>query len=124
VGLTSGELAPVSCPGRSGRLRRSRRGMGRRRRWPELVCPRAHGGSSSAASVPACSRRDSSIGWLGKLYQLMQRRSTRGIGKWCSDLPGPRSRVSGRSPTTVIRGFRLGCARSEGSRSFMGLWRS
>jgi hypothetical protein len=27
-----------------------------------------------------------------------------GIGKWCSDLPGPRSPVSGRSPARVIRG--------------------
>jgi hypothetical protein len=59
-------------------------------------------GSSSAASVPACSRWDSSIGWLRKLYQVMLRRYTRGIGKYRSDLPGPRSPVSRRSPARVI----------------------
>jgi hypothetical protein len=63
-------------------------------------------GSSSTASVPACSWRDSSIGWLEELYQVTQRRYTQGVGKWCSDLPGPHSPVSGRSPARVIRGFR------------------
>jgi hypothetical protein len=103
AGLTDGDLAPVRCPGRSGRLRWSRRGAGRRRRWPVLVRRR---GSLSASSFSACSRRDSSIGWLGELYQVTQRRYTRGFGKWCSDLPGPRSPVSERSPTRVILGFR------------------
>jgi hypothetical protein len=70
-------------------------------------------GSLSAASVLACSRRDSSIGWLGKLYQVTQRRYTRGIEKWCSDLPGPRSPVSRRSLARVIWGFRCGCAGSK-----------
>jgi hypothetical protein len=62
-------------------------------------------GSLSAVSVRACVRRDGSIGWLGELYQVTQRRYTRGIEKWCSDLPGPRSPVSGRSPARVIQGF-------------------
>jgi hypothetical protein len=44
VGLTSGEIALMKCPGRSGRLRRSRRGTGRRQRWSELVDPRAQAG--------------------------------------------------------------------------------
>jgi hypothetical protein len=44
VGLTGGDLAPVRCPGRSGRLQRSRRGTGRRWRWQELVGPRAQAG--------------------------------------------------------------------------------
>jgi hypothetical protein len=81
AGLTGGEIAPVRCPGKSGRLRRSLRGTGRRRRWPELVGSCAQAGSSSAGSDPACSRWDGSIGWLRKLYQVTQRWSTRGIGK-------------------------------------------
>jgi hypothetical protein len=44
AGLTGGEIALVKCPGRSGRLRQSRRGTGQRRRWPELVGPRAQAG--------------------------------------------------------------------------------
>jgi hypothetical protein len=44
VGLTCGDLAQVRCPGRSGRLRRSRRGAGRRRRWSESAGPRAQAG--------------------------------------------------------------------------------
>jgi hypothetical protein len=44
VGLTGGDLASVRCPVRSGRLRRSRRGTGRRQRWRELVGPRAQAG--------------------------------------------------------------------------------
>jgi hypothetical protein len=71
--LTGGDLAPVRCPGRSGRLRRSRRCVGWRRRWPESVGPRAKAGELVGASVPACSRRNSSIGWLGELYQVTQR---------------------------------------------------
>jgi hypothetical protein len=73
-GLTGGEMAPMRGLGRSGRLRWSRRGTGRRRRWSESAGPRAQAGSSSAASAPACSRRDSSIGWLGRLHQVTQRR--------------------------------------------------
>jgi hypothetical protein len=42
---------------------------------------------------------------------VTQRWSTRGIGKWRSDLLGPRSPVSGRSPARVIRVF--GEARSR-----------
>jgi hypothetical protein len=44
VGLTDGEIAPVRCPGMSGRLRRSCRGTGRCRRSQELVSPRAQAG--------------------------------------------------------------------------------
>jgi hypothetical protein len=44
AGLTGGEIAPVRCPGKSGRLRLSLRGTDRRRRWPELVGPRAQAG--------------------------------------------------------------------------------
>jgi hypothetical protein len=44
AGLTGGDLAPVRCPGRSRRLRRSRRGVGRRQRSPESAGPRAHAG--------------------------------------------------------------------------------
>jgi hypothetical protein len=43
-GLTGGEIAPVRRPGRSGRLRRSRRGTGRRRRWSESAGPRVQAG--------------------------------------------------------------------------------
>jgi hypothetical protein len=39
VGLTGGDLAPVRCPGMSRRLRWSRRGAGRRQRWPESAGP-------------------------------------------------------------------------------------
>jgi hypothetical protein len=42
--LTGDEIAPMRCPGRSGRLRRSRRGTGRRRRWLESASPRAQAG--------------------------------------------------------------------------------
>jgi hypothetical protein len=43
-GLSGGEIALVRCPGRSGRLRWSRRGMGQRRRWSEMAGPRAQAG--------------------------------------------------------------------------------
>jgi hypothetical protein len=44
AGLTGGDLAPVRCPGRSGRLQRSHRGAGRCRRWLESAGPRAQAG--------------------------------------------------------------------------------
>jgi hypothetical protein len=44
VGPTGGDLSLVRCPGRSGRLRRSRRGAGQRRRWPESAGPCAQAG--------------------------------------------------------------------------------
>jgi hypothetical protein len=44
AGLTGGDLAPVRCPRRSGRLQWSRRGAGQRRRWPESADPRAQAG--------------------------------------------------------------------------------
>jgi hypothetical protein len=43
-GLTAGEIAPVRRLVRPGRLRRSRRGTGRRRRWSESAGPRAQAG--------------------------------------------------------------------------------
>jgi hypothetical protein len=43
-GLTGGEIAPVKCPGRLGRLRRSRRGTVRCRRWSESAGPHAQAG--------------------------------------------------------------------------------
>jgi hypothetical protein len=42
--LTGGEIAPVRCPGRSGKLRRSHRGTGRRQRWSKSGGPRAQAG--------------------------------------------------------------------------------
>jgi hypothetical protein len=44
TGLTSGDLAPLRCLGRSGRLQRSRRGTGRHRRWSESAGPRLQAG--------------------------------------------------------------------------------
>jgi hypothetical protein len=67
---------------------------------------RRQGGSSSAASVLACSWRDGSIGWLGRLDRVTQRRYTRGIGEWRSGLPGTHSSVSGRSLAQAIRVLR------------------
>jgi hypothetical protein len=42
--LTGGDLALVRCPARSGRLRRSRRGVGQRQRWLESAGPHAQAG--------------------------------------------------------------------------------
>jgi hypothetical protein len=78
-------------------------------------------GSSSAASIPAYSRRDSSICRLGRLNQEMQRRYTCGIGEWRKDLPGPSLPVSGGSSARVIWGLRRGSAGFEGLGSFTGL---
>jgi hypothetical protein len=50
--LTGGDLASVRCPGRSGRLRRSRRCAGRRRRWSESVGPRAQAGELIGGECP------------------------------------------------------------------------
>jgi hypothetical protein len=54
-------------------------------------------GSSSAASIPACSQRDSPIGCLGRLDPVTQRWYMGGIGEWRRDLPDSHSPVSGRS---------------------------
>jgi hypothetical protein len=43
-GLTGGEIALVRRPGRLGRLRRSRQGTGRCRRWSGSADPRAQAG--------------------------------------------------------------------------------
>jgi hypothetical protein len=69
-GLTGGEIAPVRCPGRSGKSQWSHRGADHCQRWPELAGPRAQAGSSSAVRISACSRRDSPIGWLERLDQV------------------------------------------------------
>jgi hypothetical protein len=77
--LTGGDLALMRCPERSRRLRWSNRCVGQRRRWPESVGPRAQAGEFVGGECSGLLTRNSSIGWLGEIYQVTQRQYARGI---------------------------------------------
>jgi hypothetical protein len=102
----------------SGRSRRSRRCAGRRRRWLELLWPRAQaaevvGGTRSGQTTAVGFNQSARGAPLGD-----ERLCAQGIEKWCSGLPDPCAPAWLQTLASVSALFRWGWSSAQARESF------